>query len=291
MRVGIIGIGNMGLAMALNLRERGVDVTVRDLCDGPETIACTAGATVADSPAALAAAVDVVITVVGTGAETHQVLLGPDGVASIDGAGRAVMICSTIAPNDVIDCAAGLARAGWQTLDAPISGGPARARDGGMSMMLGGDPALVEALAPLLAMLAKSRFVIGPHPGDGAKAKLVNNLLAAVNLAAAGEAFALAERLGLDAKTVLDVVCASSGQSWITADRIPRALAGDFAPRAHARILTKDIGLALDCARAVDQPLTLGAAAQAVFQRTCALGWAEEDDAAVLKACRQSNPG
>ena len=291
MRVGIIGIGNMGLAMALNLRERGVEVTVRDLRAGPEAIARTAGATVATAPAALAAAVDVVITVVGTGAETREVLLGADGVATMDGAGRAVIICSTIAPDDVIDCATGLARAGWQTLDAPISGGPARAREGRMSMMLGGDAALIASLDPLLAMLAEPRFVIGPHPGDGAKAKLVNNLLAAVNLAAAGEAFALAERLGLDAKTVLDVVCASSGQSWIAADRIPRALAGDFAPRAHARILTKDIGLALDCARTVDQPLTLGAAAQAVFQRTCALGWAEADDAAVLKACRRGDPG
>lgn len=287
MRVGIIGIGNMGLAMALNLRERGVDVTVRDLRDGPERIARTAGATVAASPADLAAAVDVVITVVGTGAETREVLLGADGVATVDGAGRAVMICSTIAPDDVIACASTLAQAGWQTLDAPISGGPARARAGSMSMMLGGAPALIASLDPLLAMLGEPRFVIGPHPGDGAKAKLVNNLLAAVNLAAAGEAFALAERLGLDAKTVLDVVCASSGQSWIAADRIPRALAGDFAPRAHARILTKDIGLALDCARGVDQPATLGVAAQAVFARTCALGWAEEDDAAVLKACRQ----
>ena len=287
MRAGIIGIGNMGLAMALNLSERGVALTVRDLRSGPETIAHTAGATIAASPAALAESVDVVITVVGTGEETREVLLGTDGVASIDGKGRAVIICSTIAPDDVEHCAEHLSRAGWQTLDAPISGGPARARAGSMSMMLGGDPALIESLTPLLAQLAEPRFVLGPHPGDGAKAKLVNNRLAAVNLSAAGEAFALAERLGLNPTTVLDVVCASSGQSWIAADRIPRALAGDFAPRAHTRILSKDIGLALDCARAVGHPLTLGLAAQAVLQRTCALGWADEDDAAVLKACRR----
>ncbi|TVT70743.1 MAG: NAD(P)-dependent oxidoreductase [Denitromonas halophila] len=286
MRVGIIGIGNMGLAMALNLCERGVALTVRDLRRGPETIAHTAGAVIATSPAALAESVDVVITVVGTGEETREVLLGADGVATVDGNGRAVLICSTIAPGDVAHCAEHLSRAGWKTLDAPISGGPARARAGSMSMMLGGDPALITALEPLLAQLAEPRFVIGPHAGDGAKAKLVNNLLAAINLTAAGEAFALAERLGLNPKTVLDVVCASSGQSWMAADRIPRALDGDFSPRAHTRILTKDIGLALDCARAVDQPATLGVAAQAVLQRTCTLGWAEEDDAAVLKACR-----
>ncbi|MCZ4306013.1 NAD(P)-dependent oxidoreductase [Zoogloeaceae bacterium G21618-S1] len=286
MRVGIIGIGNMGLAMALNLRERGIALTVRDLRSGPETIAHTAGAVIAASPAALAESVDVVITVVGTGEETREVLLGADGVATIDGNGRAVLICSTIAPDDVAHCAEHLSRAGWKTLDAPISGGPARARAGSMSMMLGGEPALVSALEPLLAVLAKPRFVIGPQPGDGAKAKLVNNLLAAIHLTAAGEAFALAEQLGLNPKTVLDVVCASSGQSWIAADRIPRALDGDFAPRAHTRILTKDIGLALDCARAVDQAATLGVAAQTILQRTCNLGWAEEDDAAVLKACR-----
>jgi 3-hydroxyisobutyrate dehydrogenase-like beta-hydroxyacid dehydrogenase len=113
--------------------------------------------------------------------------------------------------------------------------------------------------------------------------KLVNNALAAVNLAAAGEAMALAMRLGLDARTAHDVICASSGGSWIFADRMPRVLAGDYATRAAARVLAKDMGLFLDVAAAADYAAPIAEAARGAFLQALAEGHAEEDDAAVIK--------
>ncbi len=127
-------------------------------------------------------------------------------------------------------------------VDAPVSGGPKRAADGTMTMMVAGDDAARARCAPLFAAIAGTVFHVGARAGDAAKFKIVNNLLAAVNLAAGAEALALAAKAGLDPALVVDVVNASSGGSWIFADRMPRALAGDYAPRAAARILDQGRG-------------------------------------------------
>ncbi|OYV00495.1 MAG: hydroxyacid dehydrogenase, partial [Burkholderiales bacterium PBB5] len=148
-------------------------------------------------------------------------------------------------PADVEGFAARLAPLGLGCIDAPMSGGPARARDGSMSLMVACAAALWTAHEALLRQLASRLFRISARPGDGARTKLVNNLLGAVNLAAAAEAMVLAQRLGLDAVATLAVIEQSSGQSWVGVDRMARALAGDFAPRAHTTLLAKDSALAL----------------------------------------------
>jgi 3-hydroxyisobutyrate dehydrogenase len=168
-----------------------------------------------------------------------------------------------------------------------MSGGPARARLGQMSLMVAAPPVLVARHETLLRHLAAQLFVVGERPGDGARTKLVNNLLAATNLAAAAEALALAQQLGLDAARTLAVIEQSSGQSWIGVDRMARALAGDFAPRAHTTLLAKDSALALAMAARAGVRPALGAQAAAMFQAALAAGFGADDDARLLSLVRQ----
>jgi 3-hydroxyisobutyrate dehydrogenase len=140
-----------------------------------------------------------------------------------------------------------------------------------------------EANRPAIEALSRKVFRIGERVGDGARTKLVNNLLAAINLAGAAEALALAQRMGLDLATTLDVIEQSSGQSWIGSDRMRRAIAGDYAPRAHMTLLAKDTRLAIDAARSAGFDGPLGTAARDVFARAIDAGLADLDDAALFR--------
>lgn len=283
-RVGVIGIGNMGLGIALRLLERGHRVAVRDLRVDLEQTAAESGARPLPTPRAIAAAADLVVVVVVSAAQIDEVLQGPDGV--LDAAPTDVMLCSTIAPDDTARFADVVSAHGGTLLDAPISGGPVKARAGTMSLMLAAPEAARLRHAAVLADMAAKVFPISERAGDAARVKLLNNLLAAANLAAGASALAAGERMGLDPTTLQQVIAASSGQSWITDDRLPRALAGDYAPRAHAHILTKDVTLALEMLRSAGESSVFGEAALAVFHAACAAGWADKDDAVVLEAAR-----
>jgi 3-hydroxyisobutyrate dehydrogenase-like beta-hydroxyacid dehydrogenase len=276
----------MGSAMARNLQARHYAVTVRDILPQVQDQALKWGMAVTTSPAELAACVDVIAVVVVNAAQIADVLYGtPDCPGVVAGArlGQIVLLCSTIAPDDTTAFADKLAASGLVVLDAPISGGPARALTGEMSMMLAGPEASLQAIDTLLADLAKNRFHLGARVGDAARAKLVNNLLAGINLAAGAEALALGIRLGLEPQTIFDIVSASSGNSWIFQDRMARAVHDDFVPRAAVTVLTKDLGLAVALAASVQAQTPLGAVAHAKFQETVAGGWAALDDAAILK--------
>jgi 3-hydroxyisobutyrate dehydrogenase len=168
-------------------------------------------------------------------------------------------------------------------LDAPVSGGPARAREGTLSMMVSGRDAARERAEGVLADVAAKRFLVGAAPGQGSKAKIVNNLLAGVNLAAACEAMTLGLKLGLDAKLVFEVVSASSGASWIFGDRMARVLEGDYAPRAATRILTKDLSIAAATAAEAGVPGPFATTARDVFAAAVADGQGDADDAAVIR--------
>ena len=285
--VAVVGIGNMGLAMALRLRDAGQAVRVHDIDPARHALAAAAGAVPAASPADAAAGCAVLIVAVVDAAQTEAVLFGPQGAAAALPPGASVLLCPTIGPADVEALAARLAQAGLGCLDAPMSGGPARARDGSMSLMVAGAPATRAALQPLLQHLASRLFHIGDRPGDGARTKLVNNLLAATQLAASAEVIALAQRLGLDGAATLAVINASSGASWIGADRMARALDGDFAPRAHTTLLAKDSALALAMAAQAGVHPLLGAAAAGQFQAALAAGFGADDDARLLSLLQQ----
>ena len=289
--IGVIGIGNMGLAMALRLRELGCAVGVRDIDPAREATARAHGARVFATPAALAAQGGVVIVAVVDAAQVEAVLFAPDGAVAGLPRGVCVVLCPTIGPDRTEDFAARLAERGIDWIDAPMSGGPARARDGTMSLMAACDDAVFARWRGVLERLSSSVFRVGTRAGDGARVKLVNNLLAAVNLAGAAEALALAERVGLDPARVQAVIERSSGQSWIGSDRMPRALAGDLAPRAHTTLLRKDAALAIAMARAAGIDVALGGRAAAVFEAACEAGWGSFDDASLLPFARGRRAG
>ena len=287
---GVIGVGNMGLAIAGRLREHGREVLVRDLRADREELAERAGAHACATPALLSRRCDVVIVAVVDAAQTETVLFGDDGVAASAAPGTCVVLCPTIAPESVESFAARLDALGLDWIEAPMSGGPARARAGTMSLMAACRDGVFERHAALLATLADPVFRLGERAGDGARTKLVNNLLAAVNLVGAAEALALAESVGLDAARTLAVIERSSGQSWIGGDRMARALAGDAAPRAQTTLLAKDSRLAIAMAEAAGVDATLGAVAAATFASAVGQGHGDRDDSfllAVLRARRR----
>jgi 3-hydroxyisobutyrate dehydrogenase-like beta-hydroxyacid dehydrogenase len=285
--VGFIGIGNMGLAMALRLRDAGQAVRAHDIDNQRCDQAALAGVQIVGTPAEVAAGLSLLMVVVVDAAQCEAVLFGPQGAASALPAGATVMLCPTIAPHDVEQLAQRLAAQGLQCIDAPMSGGPMRARDGSMSLMVACSDALWAAHEALLAHLAGRLVRVGTRLGDGARTKLVNNLLAAINLAGAAEAMALAQHLGLDAQRTLAVIGQSSGQSWIGIDRMARALQGDFTPLAHTTLLAKDSGLAMAMAAQSGLKPPMGAQAAALFQDALAAGYGPEDDGRLLSLLQQ----
>ena len=197
--------------------------------------------------------------------------------------GHTVMLCPTLAPVDVERFAQDLASQGLHTIDAPMSGGPARAADGSMSLMVACAEHVWVRHQSLIDALSTKVFRISDKVGDGARTKLVNNLLAGINLVGAAEALAMAQKMGLDLAKTLDVIEQSSGQSWIGSDRMHRALSGDYEPRAHMTLLEKDTRLAIDAAQAAGFVGPLGASARDVFAQASAGGLASLDDGALFK--------
>jgi putative dehydrogenase len=288
--VGIIGVGNMGGAMASNLLAQGWPVHVCDIDTSKTSVLAEQGAVVHANPEETASHVSLLIVCVVDGAQTQEVLFGLNGAAQQLKTGQAVMLCPTISPEDVEVCASRLTALGIHTLDAPMSGGPARARQGVMSLMLACPDAVFEQHHDLIATLSNQVFRISQQPGDGARTKLVNNLLAGINLAGAAEVLALSERMGLNLTTTLNVIEQSSGQSWIGSDRMRRAIAEDFEPRAHTTLLAKDTKLAVAAAQQLGFKTPLGKLTTDTFARALAHGLAGEDDASLIKLMRRDNP-
>ena len=287
--VGFIGVGHMGGAMALRLLELGWEVGVRDVDAGCEAECVRHGAQAFATPAALASSHRVVVVAVVDAAQSEAVLFGADGAtAAWQTQGACVVLCPTLGPASTESIASRLAALGIGCIDAPMSGGPGRARDGSMSLMVACTDALFENQRVLIEVLSSNVFRVGEKPGDGARTKLVNNLLAAINLAGAAEAIALAERIGLDPARTLAVIEQSSGQSWIGSDRMRRALAGDFAPRAHTTLLAKDSRLALEMAVHAGFEARLGQAAARCFREACESGFGALDDASLLEMLRKA---
>lgn len=287
MNVGFIGIGNMGLAMAQRLLSLGWPVAVHDIDAKRVSQAQALGARTCAAPNALAAACDCIVVCVVDAPQTDSVLFGPNGAAAAMAPGHCVMLCPTIAPGDTERFAARLSERGMACIDAPMSGGPARALDGSMSLMVACAAPVFERHRKLIDALSGKVFRISAKVGDGARTKLVNNLLAGINLAGAAEVMALAERIGLDLVGTLSVIEQSSGQSWIGSDRLRRAIAGDFAPRAHTSLLNKDTHLALAMAKNCGFDAGLGALAAERFAQACGAGLEALDDASLFTLQRR----
>ena len=277
----------MGLGIVASLVRNGFRVVARDIRPEADARAAAAGATVLDSPAEVARAAPIVLVIVVDASQIDDVLFAPDGILAAGARGRIVLVASTVDPDYVRGLPARVAAAGVTILDTPVSGGPAKAAAGTMTIMVAGPAEARERCADVFAAIAGRTFTISDRVGDAAATKIVNNLLAAANLAAAAEALALADALGLDLRATADVISASSGASWIFADRVPRALDGDWFPRAAARILAKDVGIACDVAARARADATFAQAARRAFVDTVDAGYGEDADAAIVRRARE----
>jgi L-threonate 2-dehydrogenase len=281
--VGVIGAGAMGEGILRRLNSVGVKSLAFDIDSEKLENARSFGAGICISNAQLLSQADVSFVVVVDSLQIETVFTNALNQVKT---GAFVVLCSTIAPASTQKFAEQIRNAGAFPIDAPISGGPARAAAGEMSMMIAAPSDHVAALMPLFKQISAKQFVISALPGDAAKAKLVNNLLAAINLAGAAEAMALAEKIGLNGQQIFELMSASSGQSWMMEDRVARALQNDYLPRAASHVLTKDVTLANEMAALENLVLPMGEAARTALKATCDQGWRLEDDAAVLKYYR-----
>ena len=284
--VGLVGLGAMGSGMAGSLRRAGGDVFVCDVREGVASAFAKAGGTAIATPAQLAARCEVVISVVVDAAQTEEVLFGSDGAGGAAAAmrpGSVFVMCSTVDPNVSIEFERRLEAMGLLYVDAPISGGAARAASAEMTVMGAARPNAWAAAEPFLEAMAAKVYRLGDRAGNGSKVKIINQLLAGVHIAAAAEAMALGLREGVDAAALYEVITHSAGNSWMFENRMAHVLAGDYTPLSAVDIFVKDLGLVLDTARATKFPLPLASTAHQMFMQASSAGFAKEDDAAVIK--------
>ena len=284
--VGVIGLGAMGLGVARSLLRAGFKVhacdvrtQVLDAFAGEGGIACA-------TPAELGSQCEVVVTVVVNAAQTETVLFGSEtqpGAVSAMKPGGVVLACATVSPAFAIELGKRVEAAGLHMLDAPLSGGAARAASGEMTMMTSGPASAYEACEDVLEAIAGKVYRLGDEHGAGSKVKIINQLLAGVHIAAAAEAMALGLREGVDPDALYDVITHSAGNSWMFENRVPHILAGDYTPLSAVDIFVKDLGLVLDTARTSKFPLPLSAAAHQMFMMASTAGHGGEDDSAVIK--------
>jgi 3-hydroxyisobutyrate dehydrogenase len=281
--IGVIGLGAMGRGMASSLRRAGHRVHVFDVrAEAAQAFAAEGGVACA-SPAEVARHCEVLVSVVVNAEQTEAVLFGEQGAAPALRAGSLFVMCSTVAPAWSVALEARLAGLGLLYLDAPISGGAAKAASGQMTMMTAGLPEAYAKADGVLEAMAAKVYRLGDRAGNGSKVKIINQLLAGVHIAAAAEAMALGLREGVDADALYEVITHSAGNSWMFENRMAHVLAGDYTPLSAVDIFVKDLGLVLDTARASKFPLPLSATAHQMFMQASTAGFAREDDSAVIK--------
>ena len=283
MNVGLIGLGAMGRGMAASLRRAGHEVHVHDVRADAMATFVKEGGKASATPAELAAACDVVMSVVVNAAQTEEVLFGPQGAAAAMKPGSVFVMCSTVDPAWSIALEGRLEALGLHYLDAPISGGAAKAAVGQITMMTAGKAAAYDRCGGVLEAISAKVYRLGDRAGPGSTVKIVNQLLAGVHIAAAAEAMALGIRSGVDPQQVYEVITHSAGNSWMFENRMPHVLSGDYTPLSAVDIFVKDLGLVLDTAFATKFPLPLASTAHQMFMQASSAGHGREDDAAVIK--------
>ena len=285
--VGVIGLGAMGMGMAQSLRRAGHVVHVFDVrAEVAQKFAAEGGAA-CTSLEAIAAASDILVSVVVNAAQTEAVLFGDgtpqSGCANHLKAGSVFVMCSTVEPAFSVGLEKKLNDLGLLYIDAPISGGAAKAASGQMTMMTAGAPAAYAKAETFLNAMAAKVYKLGDSAGAGSKVKIINQLLAGVHIAAAAEAMALGLREGVDPEALYEVITHSAGNSWMFENRMAHVLAADYTPLSAVDIFVKDLGLVLDMARASKFPLPLSSTAHQMFMQASTAGFAKEDDSAVIK--------
>ena len=285
-RVAVIGLGAMGLPMATRLATR-LTVHGFDIAEERLELARAAGVETFDSARTAVSGADAVLLAVRNGAQLEEVLFGDSGVAPELARGAVVILTSTVGTGPVAATAERLAELGVDLVDAPLSGGPVRAGNGDLLVVVGARPAALGRARPVLDLLASTLTVVGDRAGDGQALKTVNQLLCGVHIAAAAEALALADALGLDRAATLDALSAGAAGSFMLADRGPRMLEAyddDGAPvLSRLDIFVKDLGIVGRAAREASLATPVAAAAEQLFLLGKAAGLAAADDSAVIR--------
>ena len=281
--VGVIGLGAMGMGVARSLLRAGFHTHACDVRREALAAFAAEGGIACATPAELGAACEVVLTLVVNAQQTEGVLLGEQGAAGAMRPGSVVIASATVAPEFAEALATRLAAMGIGMIDAPVSGGAAKAASGQMTVMAAGAPEHFAKVEDVFKAIAQKVYRLGDAPGAGSKVKMINQLLAGVHIAAAAEAMAMGIRAGADPAVLYEVISNSAGSSWMFQNRVPHILAGDYTPLSAVNIFVKDLGIVLDTAKKSAFPLPLTATAHQMFLAAAAAGRGGEDDSAVIK--------
>lgn len=286
LNVTVLGLGAMGLPMATHLSST-FPVTAFDPMEARAALGRDAGIDVKATAREAADGADVVLVAVRNHAQLDAVLNGDDGVASVMKPGSVILLTSTVGIAAVEQVGAELTEAGLGLVDAPVSGGPVRAGNGDLLVVVGAYDDALSTAKPVLDEMASTLVVVGDAPGKGQAMKTVNQLLCGVHIAAAGEALGLASKLGLDPAQALDALMAGAAASFMLGDRGPRMLQAYDAEKPEVRsrldIFVKDMGIVTDAARGAGMAVPLAAAAEQEYLMGTAAGQAAEDDSSVIR--------
>lgn len=282
-RIGFIGLGIMGKPMCANLIKAGYSLTVWNRSQPGIDTVVGYGAEAGRSPADVAEKSDIIITIVTDSPDVERVVLGPDGV--IEGAkpGSVVIDMTTMSPAVTRNIAARLAEKGVDMLDAPVSGGDVGAKNGTLSIMVGGKVPVFERCLPVFEAMGKNILHIGDH-GAGQTTKLCNQIAVAVNMLAGCEAIMLAAKSGIDPHKMLQAISAGAAGSWMISNLAPRIVNGDFAPGFMIKLAQKDLRLVLEAADQLDLPLPGTALMNQVWRAVEAEGGGDLGTQAAIKA-------
>ncbi|MGH6763654.1 MAG: L-threonate dehydrogenase [Phyllobacterium sp.] len=285
--VAVLGLGSMGLGMANSVSRGGHHVIGYDLAPSAIERFVNLGGSGAASAVAAARTADIVISVVVNAAQTEDLLFGPRGIAASMKPGAVFVSSATMDPAFTRSIAPRVEALGLHYLDAPISGGAAKAASGELTIMASGSPQAFAAARPALNAMASKVYELGDEAGTGSAFKMVNQLLAGVHIAAACEAISFAAKQGLDLEKVYEVITASAGNSWMFENRMPHVLAGDYAPLSTVEIFVKDLGIVQDMARGERYPVPLVAAALQMYLAAAGSGMGKDDDSSLARLYAQ----
>jgi 3-hydroxyisobutyrate dehydrogenase len=287
--IGFVGLGNMGLPMMRNLMGAGHAVQAFDVVAAAAEKASAAGAVVASDIGAVLTGAGAVITMLPAGQQVREVYLGPDGIIARAAPGTLLIDCSTIDVETARTVHAAAAAAGFEMLDAPVSGGVAGAEAATLTFMAGGSEAAFAAAKPILERMGKAVIHAG-GPGNGQAAKICNNLMLGISMIGVSEAFALAAKLGLPAQTLFDISSKSSGQCWSLTSYcpvpgpVPSSPANrDYRPGFTAAMMLKDLRLAEAAAAGAGATVPLGQKAAAIYHDFVGGGRGALDFSAIIK--------
>jgi len=282
-RVGFIGLGTMGGPMATNLAKAGKAPVVFDaIAAASAAVAKAPGVTIATSAAGVAAQVGVLFTALPNDAIVKQVYLGADGVAAGAKAGLVTCDCSTVSPEATLELSAALGARGITHMDTPMLGSQPQAVSGEVFFIVGGDKAKLATIAPYLEVMGKLHMYVGPS-ASGNRVKLIHNGLGAVTAVAVAEALAMCVQSGVDRETFYEVVRKGGGMAYGTyfERRAKRIFDGDFSPTFMAELMLKDVGLALELAKAAKVPAPILEETKRTYAEAVENGWGKEDFSAV----------